>query len=114
MTDLSWLYEVGAVIGRAGSTPGVPTGHRLSAQGNALKGLSWIPNERFVFGLAWMWVSSKFCQPESINTDFAKAQAICPEGQFAGHRSPFCGIPFSETIDLIDYNTRQDGPDRND
>ena len=76
MADLSWLYEVGAgvsVIGRAGSAPGVPTGHRLSAQGNALKGLSWIPDKMFVFGLAWMWVSSKFCQPESIMIDFAKA-----------------------------------------
>ena len=37
--DLTWLHEVGAgvaVIGRRGSAPGVPTGHRIPAQGNAL------------------------------------------------------------------------------
>lgn len=62
-----------------------------------------------------MSFSSLIRQTESIVIDFAKALAvICPGGEFAGHRLPFCGIPYPETIDLTDHNTRQDRPDRND
>ena len=53
--DLTWLHEVGAgvaVIGRGGSAPGVPTGHRIPAQGNALGTVNASPGvlkERRIF-----------------------------------------------------------------
>ena len=55
LNDLTWLEEVGAgvaVIGRTGSAPGVPTGHRIPAQGNALGTVTAFPGvlkERRIF-----------------------------------------------------------------
>jgi len=55
LNDLTWLEEVGAgvaVIGGTGSAPGVPTGHRIPAQGNALGTVTVFPGvlkERRIF-----------------------------------------------------------------
>jgi hypothetical protein len=55
LNDLTWLEEAGAgvaVIGRTGSAPCVPTGHRIPAQGNALGTVTVFPGvlkERRIF-----------------------------------------------------------------
>jgi hypothetical protein len=53
----------------------------------------WSNKKRFVFGLVRVWVRSLFCQPGSINVDFAKALTAAPPLNFVSCRHQADEVP---------------------